>query len=185
MGKTRTVKAAEIEKLQQALGSARGVAFVNFAGLSVKEVTALRRACRAAGVTYLVAKKTLLRLALDRVPHDAAFDARDLPGGVAAVCGMTDEVAAAQTIQGFAKDHPALTFVGGLLPGRAGWQFMTAAEVAAVAALPGRQELLARLVGTLAAPLRGLAGALSGQLRSLVQVLSAISDRGARPPIGP
>ena len=179
MGKTRAEKVVAIEKIEQALAGAKGVAFVNFAGLTVKEVTELRRQCRAAGVAYFVAKKTLLKLAFERAGTTGSMNPRELPGGIAAVFGTSDEISAAKLVNGFAKDHPAVQFVGGLLPEGTAWKFLSAAEVTLLAKLPGRQELLAQFVGTVANPLRGFVGVLAGTMRSFVQVLEAVRQAKA------
>ncbi|KKU48320.1 50S ribosomal protein L10 [Candidatus Uhrbacteria bacterium RIFCSPLOWO2_12_FULL_46_10] len=178
MSKTKAAKAATIETLTNALRSAKGVAFVNFVGLTVKDATALRRRCRAAGIKYLVAKKTLLELAFKKEGIDSV-NPRELSGGIAAVFGSEDEISAAKTINDFGVDHQGLKFVGGLMPESSGWRFLTAAEVDALAKLPGRQALVAELVGTMLSPVRGLVGALAGNTRSLVQVLRAIQESRA------
>lgn len=178
MSKTRAAKAATIETLTSALTSARGVAFVNFAGLTVKDITALRRKCRAAGIKYLVAKKTLLEIVFKK-EGIAVINPRELSGGIAVVFGSEDEISAAKVINKFAADHAGLQFVGGLIPESQGWRFLTASEVGALAKLPGRRELMGQLVGTMLNPLRGLVWVLSSNTRSLVQVLRAIQESHA------
>lgn len=175
MSKTRSVKAATVEILRQNLASAKCVAFVNFAGLNVKDVNSLRRQCRAAGVNYIVAKKTLLEIAFKK-DGISVVNPRELSGGVAAVFGTADEISAAKVINEFIKNNSSLKFVGGLIRERAGWQFLTGPEVTALANLPGRRELVGQLARTILNPLRGFVGVLSGNSRSLVRVLQAIAE---------
>lgn len=176
MGKTKAVKAAAIDELTQALENAKGVAFVTFEGLKVKDITKLRRDCRSAGITYLVAKKTLLKLALAKKGMDAVVDPRELAGSIGAVFGTADEISAAKMVDAFAKDHPDLKFVGGLMPEKDAWRFLNLKEVTALAKLPSKQELIAKLVRTINNPVSGFVQVLSGNVRSIVQVLSAIRD---------
>jgi large subunit ribosomal protein L10 len=179
MSKTKAAKAASVEMITRALAEAKGVAFVNFSGLTVKDAAVLRRQCRSAGVTYLVVKKTLLKLALER-SGVSAVDPAALGGEIAVAFGMSDELVAPKTLDEFAGTHPALRFVGGLVPSSVGWRFMSASEVAVLAKLPGRHELLGQLVGMVANPLRGLVGVLSGPLRGFVQALRAVEQAKAR-----
>lgn len=176
MPKTRVQKSAEVKELTEALQGAKGVVFANFAGLKVKDVTELRRRCRAAGVGYFVAKKTLLKVAMEQA-NASAVNPREIEGGIAMVFGREDELAAAKAVKDFAADHPALKFVGGLMPEASGWRFLNTTEIIALSKLSGRQELLGSLVGTIANPLRGMVGVLAGNLRGLVQVLNAISAK--------
>lgn len=178
MSKTKAAKAATIENLTTALTSAKGVAFVNFAGLTVKDITALRRKCRAEGIKYLVAKKTLLEIVFKK-EGISVINPRELLGGIAVVFGNEDEIGAAKVINEFAAGHAGLKFAGGMIPESSGWRFLSAPEVSVLAKLPGRSELMGQLVGTMLNPLRGLVGVLAGNTRSLVQVLKAIQESRA------
>ncbi|MFA7286488.1 MAG: 50S ribosomal protein L10 [Patescibacteria group bacterium] len=174
MPKTREKKHEEIEALVAEAQKAKGVVFANFAGLTVGEVSALRRECQVKGVTYLVAKKTLLKRAFEAVGITA--DPKQIQGNVAVIFGSEDELAPAKVISGFAKTHDKLQFSGGLMSTPSGWHLLSVADVKGLAMLPSKEELIAKLVGSLAAPLRGTLGVLSGPSRSLVQVLSAIAQ---------
>lgn len=175
MAKSRSQKLQEVSELVDALGSAKGVVFANFAGLDVKATQELRRKCRDAGVRYAVAKKTLLRIAFEQA-NITEVNPRDLDGNISVVFGYSDEVAAAKLLREFAKEHDALAFVGGLIPQGDGWNYLNTAEVTNLSKLPSKEELIGQLVGTIAAPLRNFVSVLNGPQRSLVQVLSAIQD---------
>jgi len=177
MAKSRQTKVEEIKELVGAVSDAEGIVFANFAGLTVSDINDLRRRCREADVQYFVAKKTLLKIAFEKAGVDA-IDAKQLSGSVAAVFGK-DEVVAAKILNEFAKTHESLQFVSGALPKGGGWQALSAAEVEQLADLPSKTELIGQMVGTLTAPLRGFVTVLSGPSRSLVQVLSAISQAKA------
>lgn len=176
MAKTREKKNQEVADLIEAARHAKGVVFANFAGLTVGEVSDLRRQCRAAGVTYVVAKKTLLRRAFQEVGIEA--NPREIPGNVAVVFGQVDEVAPARVVNAFMKGHDRLQFSGGLMAIPGGWQLLSVADVKGLAMLPSKEELIAKLVGSLASPLRGMVGVLSATPRAFIQTLSAISTKG-------
>lgn len=173
MAKTKLSKEASLQDLSTHFKDAKAVVFANFQGLKVKESEELRRECRAKNVYYVATKKTLLRKAL----KDAGLtvDPKTFSGGVAAVFGVTDEVAPAQVIGGFAKTHEAAVIFGGLLEGA----FIDAAKVTALSSLPSKQQLLGQLVGTLQAPVSGFVNVLAGNLRGLVTVLNGIKDAKA------
>lgn len=177
MGKTKVKKSEEIEALADAFSDAKGVVFANFSGLTVKDATAFRRICKAAGVRYYVAKKTLLKLALEQAGGEG-YDPRNLPGGIAALFGP-DEVAAAKLVKDFAIEHPAVTFAGGMMFAAANWVAMSKAEVTALASVPSRQELLSQLVGVMIAPVRDTVGVLHGTLRGFVNVMDAVAKSKA------
>lgn len=171
MAKTRTAKLAETEKLIKEFKAAKGVVFVDYKGLTVKNVTTLRRMARAADVSYVVAKKTLVERAAKSAGYEIPVST--MAGNIAVAFGHSDEVAAARTITEMTKIAEALKIVGGMLEGK----LIDAAQVQALASLPTRQQLLGQLAGVLNGPLSGLAGALAGIPRGLVIALHALKDQ--------
>jgi large subunit ribosomal protein L10 len=171
MPKTRAQKSETVRSLKEKLAGMSSVVFANFEQLPTKDIEAVRRELKKVGAIYTVAKKTLLRLAF----KDAGVpvDPKTVPGNFATVIGTTDEVAPAKILAGFSKDHPALKLIAGVLEGK----LLDAAGVKALAALPGKKELQARLVGSLASPMSRLASVLAGNFRGLVVVLNAIKDK--------
>lgn len=173
MAKTKLQKQEAIDALSTQLKESKSAVFANFQGLKVSESEALRGKCRESGVTYVASKKTLVKRALSDAGLDV--DTKAFEGGVAAVFGTTDEVAPAQVIADFAKDHEVVTIFGGVLEG----QFIDAAKVKELSKLPSKQQLLGQLVGTLNAPVSGFVNALAGNLRGLVNVLNAVKESKA------
>lgn len=172
MAKTKTQKQETVAGIVDRLSRTTGVVFADFSGLKVAELEELRRNARAVNCEYLVVKKTLFRRAAsDRnVPVTAVPES----GSLSVLFGFSDPVAPAKLAKTFAKAHAALKLLGGLMREGAGVRALATAEVAALGDLPSRDELIARAVGSIAAPLRGFVGALAGNLRNLVGVLSAI-----------
>lgn len=173
MAKTKQQKQEHLDDLTNRLGSAKAAVFANFQGLTVPQTEALRKECRDNNVTMIASKKTLLRNALASAGHDV--DTKAFEGGVAAIFGNEDEVAAAQIVANFAKDHEVVTIFGGVLEGN----YIDAAKVTELSKLPSKQQLLGQLVGTLNAPVSGFANVLAGNLRGFITVLNGIKDAKA------
>jgi large subunit ribosomal protein L10 len=167
-------KSQKTELVASVAAKAKGskaLVFANFKGVSVKDITTLRRSLRETGSGWQVLKKTLLNRALDEV--GVKVDARALDGQVG-VAFSSDEVAAAKTIADFIKANKesTLSIVGGSL----GSEALSVEAVKALAKLPSKDELRAKLVGTLQAPIAGFVRTLSGNLTGLVRVLGAVRD---------
>ncbi|OGY50013.1 MAG: 50S ribosomal protein L10 [Candidatus Buchananbacteria bacterium RIFCSPHIGHO2_02_FULL_56_16] len=169
MAKTKQQKEQAVDAYVEKLKAAKGLVFVNFEGLSVKEIEALRKQCRAQHVDYLVTKKTLMKRAFTAAGFEAIVP-QPLPGGIASVFGTEDEVAPARVVGEFAKTHQALRPIGGILENK----FIDSSTVLMLSRLPSKQELLAKFVGSCQAPIAGFVNVLAGNLRGLVGVLNAI-----------
>lgn len=173
MPKTRAQKETTLKDLVTTLKGMKSIIFANYEGLKVQDIEALRTACKAEGVFYGVAKKTLLKKAFAEV--GVVVDPKTIEGNFATVIGLTDEVAPAKVLVKFAKDHEALAIKGGLLDGKP----LDVRAIAALAKLPSKQELLGMLVGTLNAPVSGFVNVLAGNLRGFVTVLQRIQESKA------
>ena len=138
-----------------------------YIGVTVAQVTDLRRKLREQGVTYKVYKNTLAKRALDELGFGEAAAFMD---GPTAWAFCKDPVAGPKVLKDFAKDVHAVAMNGGILDGK----IVNAAQLEALAALPPRDVLLGQVVGTIAAPLRNLVGALSALPRNLVNVLDQV-----------
>ncbi len=171
MAKTRQKKDQIVKDLTDRITKAKSLVFVNFDGLKVKEVEELRRNFRAEKIDYLVAKKTLMKIAFKAAGFNDV-DVKTFEKEVGTVIGYDDEVAPARLVEKFAKDHEALKSIGGILEGR----LVSHEKIVALSKLPSREELLAKLVGSIKAPVSGFVNVLAGNLRHLVYVLNAIKD---------
>ncbi len=172
MAIARADKEAVVAQLTTELSDFKLAVLTDYRGLTVAEIKELRRALTAEGISYRVTKNTLLRIATAANPELAGIDPATFVGPMALAIGAGDEVAPARVIFQYAKAHEALEITGGITPdGRV----LTAAEIKALALLPSREQLLAQVVGTIAAPLSGFVGVLGGNVRSIVNVLNALS----------
>lgn len=174
MPKSKQQKVATVESLSQSLKQAKGAVFANFQGLTVAETEELRNQCHQEKVEMAVVKKTLVKRAFDEAGLKEV-DPETFTGGIATFTSATEEVAPAKIVVGFAKKHEIMSVFGGLLEGK----FIDQAMIKSLAALPGKQELFAKLVGSLNAPISGFVNVLAGNLRGLVQIINAYKDRKA------
>lgn len=145
----------------------------DFTGLTMQAMEPLRRDARAQDCEYLVVKKTLLKRAA--TAQGIAVDDALCEGGVSMLFGFSDAVAPARIAKAFVKQHEAMQVRGGFLREGDHVRTVSVADVVMLGNLPSRDELIAKAVGSIAAPLRGLVGVLQGNLRNLVGVLQAIT----------
>lgn len=171
MPKSKQQKQTTVEVLEKGLKSAKGVVFANFQGLTVAQTEELRKNARKEGVSVLAAKKTLVSKALESAGI-AGADISSFNGGVATFVG-NDEVTPAKVVATFAKKNEVVSIFGGILEGK----FIDAAMVKNLSALPGKQELLSKMVGSLNAPISGFVNVNAGILRGLMNVLNAYKDK--------
>lgn len=156
MAKTKVQKAEIIQKLEDAFKGAASSVFLHFRGVSVADETALRRTLRGESVTYVVAKKTLIRRALENLGHKA--DAVTLDGEVAvAYGGGHDATAAARLIHDAGKKlADKLVILGGLFEGR----LVDQAAMREIATIPSVPVLRGMFVNVINSPIQGMAIAL-------------------------
>lgn len=171
MAQTKEQKKTIINDLAEKLKTAKAVVFSDYKGLIVKDMTALRRELNKEGADLKVAKKTLVNLAFKKAGMEV--DVKKMEGQLAVAISEKDEVAAAKIIAAASKNNENLKIIGGLL----GDKEVSADEVKALAKLPSKEELLAKLVGTINAPVSGFVNVLAGNIRNFVQVLKAISEK--------
>jgi large subunit ribosomal protein L10 len=144
---------------------------VDFKGMTVAEISELRNLLREQGIKMQVLKKSIAQVALNEQKID--LDVRKMEGQLAFVYGGEDEVSAPKIISKFGKENEKLKMLAGILENKA----MDQQEVSALAKLPSKEELLAKVVGSLKAPVSGFVNVLGGNLRGLVGVLTAIKEQ--------
>ncbi|HBT47358.1 MAG TPA: 50S ribosomal protein L10 [Peptococcaceae bacterium] len=171
MNKQRQAKAAVVEEIKGKIGRSSALILAEYRGLNVAEMTQLRRQLKEAGAELKVVKNTLTRIAA----RDAGLEGLHpyLEGPTAIVFSFQDPVAPAKIVSGLARTKEEFKVKAGVLQGK----IIGQAEIKALAELPPREQLLAKVVGGLQGPLYGLVGVLSGPLRSLVYALEAIRQQ--------
>jgi len=163
-------KAQLIDELAQMLRDSKGAVILDYRGLNVTAITALRRELKAQDVEFHVAKNTLLRIAAERAGVEIAPDL--LTGPTAVAFGQTDEIAPARLLSDFVRRNRVVSIKGGIVGGRS----MNAAEIGRLATLPAREQLLAQLLGAFQAPMAKTLGVLQAPARELAGLAQALAD---------
>jgi large subunit ribosomal protein L10 len=163
-------KGALIDEMQEKLERARGAVLLTTQGLTVAEVTDLRRKLRAAGLELHVIKNTLLRIASERAHYQDLSEL--LHGQTAIALSFDDEIAAAKAVMDYlkaARTGKPVTIKAGILE----LAPISAKQVEDLAKIPGKDQLRGQVVGTIHGPLNQLYGLLTAPMRDLVNVLEA------------
>lgn len=162
---TRTQKEQLVAEIIDGLNNAKTVVLVNYQGLKVKEIWDLKKKLRGQGIGFQIIKNTLFKIALKKDKIEVSDSLLDQP--IALVWGLEDEVIPAKLTVEFGKTAEKLKIIGGIVNGA----YEDENKIKQLASLPSRDELYAKLVGTLNAPMFRLVNALQGNLRSLVYIL--------------
>ncbi len=169
--KTKAQKNEIIEKLGEELEKQKSIVFIDFQGLKVKDLLSFRKQLKKVGAILRVAKKTLLQKALNA--KNINVDLKKLSGEIAAVFVIDDLVSAAKAVFQFSKTSEHVKVLGGY-----GDNQMYAPEILKeIASLPSREQLLGRLLGSIASPLSGFMNVLQGNTKGLVVALNAIANK--------
>jgi large subunit ribosomal protein L10 len=162
-------KQAVVAEVAKEIAGAQAIVMVENRGMVVADMTKLRAKARDAGVYFRVMKNTLVRRAVVDTPFAALSD--KMVGPLAYGIG-TDPVAVAKVLSDFAKANEKFVIAGGAMPG----QVMSARDVVALASLPSREELLAKLAGTMQAPIAKFVRTLNEVPSKFVRGLAAVRD---------
>ena len=167
----RPEKVAMIAEIKTTMQNAKGLVLADFRGIKVAQDTKLRRKMREAGVEYSVIKNNMASIAA----KEAGIEGLDnyLKGPLAMVSSKNDPVAPAKLISEFIKDNRIMEIKGGLVEGKV----IDADAVKALANLPPREVLIARLLGSMQSPISGFVNVLQGNIRNLVYALDAVRQQ--------
>lgn len=172
MGTAKEKKQQIVSEFKDKLSQAQTVIFSNFSGLTVEDDTVLRRKFREANSEYKVYKNTLMAIAARELGYGDDL-IKYFEGPTSVALGYDDPVAPAKVLVEFMKDHKGIELKAGIVNGK----LVTVEEIKALAALPSREELVAKALGSMKAPITNLVFVLSGTLRSLVYALNAVKEK--------
>jgi large subunit ribosomal protein L10 len=170
----RSEKETIVAEVTEVAQRANGMFFTDFTGLTVEQITELRREFRKSGVQYRVAKNTLIRKALQSIGgYDTVYDRLVGPTGVA--FAFDDPVAPAKIIQRFREKHNRLALKVCVIEK----QVYGGERLAEIARMPTRKEMMASIVGSIQAPLAGVPTVVQAVMRDLVSVVGEIEKKKA------
>ena len=144
-----------VDEIKAHIEGAQTAVVINYSGVTVEQDTKLRKAMREAGITYKVYKNTLMKRAFVGTAYEALNDSLEGPNAIA--ISKEDATAPARLVAKFAKDIPNLEMVAGVVEG----QFYDAKGMQAISQIPGREELIGRLLGSMQSPIANFARVLN------------------------
>ncbi len=172
--KTKKEKSEELVALKEKFERAKGVVFTDYKGLTVAQISQMRRLLRDSKIEYRVVKNTLARIAAEDTPLAVAKEQFVGPVGIA--IGYDDPVLVAKKVLEYAKENETLDVKGGVVEGA----FMDLKDLKAVASLPPRDVQLAMLAGAMAAPMSKMASLLQATIRRFGYALNGLRDKKSR-----
>ncbi len=169
----RPEKVAEVQAITERLEAAQCIVMADYSGLTVHQMTGFRVKCRELNVDCRVVKNRLAKLACDKA--DVAVLKDYLIGPTALLFGPDSQVDPAKIVVEFAKENKAMEIKGGYVDG----QFLDPEKVVALSKVPSRDELLAKMMGSINSPATGLTMCINGVAAGLVRCLDAVNQKKA------
>ena len=168
---TKAFKNDKVALIKEKIDKAQVAVVSEYTGLSVEEITKLRRELQKEGGDYMVTKNTLAKIAIKGTPYEVL--AETLKGPIAIAFGFTNQVAPAKVLSKFIKDTKKGEIIAAAMDG----QLMSAEEAKALANLPSREELYAKMLGCINSPASGIANSVNAVMSSLVRAVAAVRDQ--------
>jgi len=162
----------EVQSLIAKFKAMKGMIMTQYHGLSVSQISELRSELRKCGCEYVVVKNTLGKVALKEVGLEVAGEYFEGPIAIV-VEESNDPVSPAKVVAEFAKKNEKFVVKAGLLDGK----ILLANEIKALAALPTKEVLIAKMLGSMNAPISGLVNVMQGSIRNLVYVINAVKEK--------
>lgn len=162
----------DVLELKQDVDQSSAMLVTDYRGLTVSEITILRRKLRETGTEYKVAKNTLLTLAAGSKATEEFKKLLEGPTAIAFIKG-DNQVAVAKAMVDFVKDHKAMSIRGALVEG----QVLDVDQVVALSKIPSKEVLISQMLGSIQAPISGLVGTLQGCISNLVFTIQAVVDQ--------
>lgn len=168
---TKAFKSEKISQIKENMEKAKVAIVTDYKSLSVEEITKLRRSIQKEDGDYMVTKNTLAKIAVKGTEYEVLTDV--LTGPVAIAFGFDDQVAPAKALAKFIKE----TKKGEILAAAMDGKLLTAAEAKALANLPSKQEIYAKMLGCINSPASGIANSINAVMSSLTRAVAAVRDQ--------
>jgi large subunit ribosomal protein L10 len=167
----RPEKIATVKAIAGELEASQCVVLMNYHGLTVEQMTNFRNICREKNVGVRVVKNRLAMIAADQ--SDMSGLKEHLTGPLAMILGNESQVDPAKIVVDFAKDNEALELVGGFMDG----EHLSVENVVALSKIPSRDELYAKMMGSINSPLTGIVGVTNGVIAALTRAIDAVAKQ--------
>lgn len=167
---TKAFKQNKIESIKDKIAKAKVAIVTEYKGFSVDEITTLRRKLQKEGSDYTVTKNTLAKLAVKGTEYEVLTEV--FKGPIALALGFEDEVSSAKIVANFIKEAKKGEIIAAALDGK----LLSANEAKALANLPSREEIYAKMLGCINSPASGIANTTNGVLTKLVRTMAAVRD---------
>lgn len=170
---TKEFKSEKIDAIKAKIEKAQVAIITEYKGLSVEEITKLRREIQKGGGDYMVTKNTLAKIAIKGTEYEAL--AEKLTGPVALAFGFEDPVSPAKAVSQFIKETKKCEILGAVLDGK----LLTDKETKDLANLPSKSELYAKMLGSINSPASGIVGSINAVMAQLTRAMAAVRDQKA------
>ena len=170
---TKAFKEDKVALIREKIDKAQVAIVTEYKGMTVEEITKLRRALQKDGGDYMVTKNTLAKIAIKGTPYEVL--AEKLEGPIAIAFGFEDQVAPAKALAQFIKETKKGEILAAAMDGR----LMSAEEAKALATLPSKEEIYAKMLGCINSPASGIANSVNAVMSSLVRAIAAVRDQKA------
>ena len=168
---TKAFKSEKISQIREKIEKAKVAIVTDYKGLSVEEITKLRRLIQKEDGDYMVTKNTLAKLAVKGTDYEVLTDA--FTGPVAIAFGFEDQVAPAKALSKFIKESKKGEILAAAMDG----QLLSASEAKALANIPSKQEIYAKMLGCINSPASGIANSVNAVMSSLTRAVAAVRDK--------
>ena len=165
---TKAFKTEKIDAIKAKIEKAQVAVITEYQGLTVEDITKLRREIQKNGGDYMVTKNTLAKIAVKGTEYEAL--AEKMTGPIALAFGFEDPVSPAKAVVKFIKESKKGAIVGAVLEGK----LMTEAETRALAELPSKEELYAKMLGSINSPASGIVGSINAVMAQLTRAMAAV-----------
>ena len=167
---TKAFKSDKIAQIKEKIDKANVAILTEYKGMSVEEITNLRRALQKEDGDYMVTKNTLAKLAIKGTNYEVMADA--LTGPIAIAFGFGDQIMPAKALSKFIKETKKGEILGAAMDGK----LLSAAEAKALANLPTKAEIYAKMLGCLKSPASGIANSVNAVMSQLTRTMAAVRD---------
>ena len=168
---TKAFKQDKVSLIKENIDKAQVAIVTEYKGYSVEEITNLRRALQKEDGDYMVTKNTLAKLAVKDTPYEVLTET--FKGPIAIAFGFGDQVAPAKALSNFIKDTKKGEIIAAAMDGK----LLSASEAKALATIPSKEEIYAKMLGCINSPASGIVGSVNAVMASLTRAVAAVRDQ--------